>query len=57
MKSTTTIEINRDIEFFQFALNIIKERISYKNDFSNSFDDKVKDLLVHLDVILNKNNI
>ena len=57
MKSTTTIEINRDIEFLQFALNIMKERIAYKNDFYNTYYEKAKDVLVHLDVILNKNNI
>ena len=39
MKSTATSKINRDIDFLQFSLNLMKERITYKNDKHNNTYD------------------
>ena len=52
LKSTSTNDIQREISFLEFALTLMKERASYKNDIHNKFYNKVKDVMPLIEEVL-----
>jgi hypothetical protein len=52
LKTTSTNDMQREISFLEFALNMMNERVTYKNDDHNKFYDKVKEILPILEEVL-----